>query len=550
MVDKETIFQVLCGLMENPQFLASADKFNLTTDDFSTLFEKYVFAAIYNLYRSGAERISVVDIDNYFNAHPEAKRVFEQNNGIEVLQDGLDMVQSDNFNFYYQRLKKFNILTDLKKMNFDTSQIYCEDLSDPKAKEINDRFEELNVKDIFSYYKNLLMGLESHYDNDGTVKSVKVGDVARDLVERLGLRPEVGSRLQGDIFNTICRGARKGKFYIRTASSGTGKTRASVGDACYLAYPVRYNSRLQRWERNGAAEKTLFIATEQDEEEITTLILAYLTDLNEETILYGQYSEEEQKLINEALAVMEVYGDNFIVDLMPNPSIATLKATVREHWLKDDIENVFYDYIFSSPSLLTEFRDLRIREDVALGLLSAALKELAVELKVFVMSSTQTNSKGEDNNGLKNESVVRGARSIIDKCDVACVISRISREEEEMISGLDIASGLIPNQVMDIYKVRRGKYTNVKVWSYTDLGTCRKQDLFITDISYLPIEGFRTVQFMFEDNDSSILEFLEQLNNGKIEINEEEAQLKLEEIKMSSIEMQSKKGDGKFGGLF
>ena len=550
MVDKETVFQVLCGLMENPQYLANADKFNLTTDDFSTLFEKYVFAAIYNLYRSGAEHITVVDLDNYFIPHAAAKKVFEENNGIEVLQDALDMVQPDNFNFYYQRLKKFNILKDLKRMNFDTSQIYCEDLSNPDAKEINDRFEELQVKDIFSYFKNLIMGLENKYDNDGTVQSVKIGDTARELVERLGLSPEVGSRLQGDIFNTICRGARKGKFYIRTASSGTGKTRASVGDACYLAYPVRYNSKLKRWERNGATEKTLFIATEQDEDEITTLTLAYLTDLNEETILYGQYTEEEQKLINEALAVMEVYKDNLIVAKMPNPSIATLKATVREHWLQDNIENVFYDYIFSSPSLLAEFRDLRIREDVALGLLSAALKELAVELKVFVMSSTQTNSKGEENSGIKNESVVRGARSIIDKCDVACVISRISREEEEMISGLDIASGLIPNQVMDIYKVRRGKYTNVKVWSYTDLGTCRKQDLFITDISYLPIDGFRTVQFMFEDEDNSVLEFLEKLNNDEIEIDEEETQLKLEEIKISSIEMQSKKGDGKFGGLF
>lgn len=412
MVDKETIFQVLCGLMENPQFLASADKFNLTTDDFSTLFEKYVFAAIYNLYRSGAERISVVDIDNYFNAHPEAKRVFEQNNGIEVLQDGLDMVQSDNFNFYYQRLKKFNILTDLKKMNFDTSQIYCEDLSDPKAKEINDRFEELNVKDIFSYYKNLLMGLESHYDNDGTVKSVKVGNVARDLVERLGLRPEVGSRLQGDIFNTICRGARKGKFYIRTASSGTGKTRASVGDACYLAYPVRYNSRLQRWERNGAAEKTLFIATEQDEEEITTLILAYLTDLNEETILYGYYTEEEEERVEKAILIMEKYSENLIVKEMPDPSITQLKAVVRENWLNYDIQNVFYDYIFSSPSLLAEFRDLKVREDVALGMMSSALKELAVELDVFVMSSTQTNAKIEEGKGIKNEAVIRGRRKL------------------------------------------------------------------------------------------------------------------------------------------
>ena len=116
MIDKETIFQVLCGLMEHPQYLASADKYNLSPDDFTTLFERYIYAAIFNLYRSGAERITVVDIDNYFNLHPEAKKIFEQNNGIEVLQDNLDIVQVDNFNFYYQRLKKLNILKDLKNI--------------------------------------------------------------------------------------------------------------------------------------------------------------------------------------------------------------------------------------------------------------------------------------------------------------------------------------------------------------------------------------------------------------------------------------------------
>ena len=58
MVDKETILQVLCGLMRHPQYLSEKDKYSLTTADFGTYFDKYVFSAIYNLYQGGAIVIS------------------------------------------------------------------------------------------------------------------------------------------------------------------------------------------------------------------------------------------------------------------------------------------------------------------------------------------------------------------------------------------------------------------------------------------------------------------------------------------------------------
>ena len=78
MVDKETILQVLCGLMQNPTYLSQTDKYLLNLTDFSTTFEKYIFSAIYNLYQDGAKKITVVDIDNYFNSHPSAKATFEK----------------------------------------------------------------------------------------------------------------------------------------------------------------------------------------------------------------------------------------------------------------------------------------------------------------------------------------------------------------------------------------------------------------------------------------------------------------------------------------
>ena len=190
---------------------------------------------------------------------------------------------------------------------------------------------------------------------------------------------------------------------------------------------------------------------------------------------------EERLVVNQAVRVMEAYKDYFFIVRLSNPNIEQIKAVVRQNWLLHDIDNVFYDYIFSSPSLLNEFRDLRIREDVALNLLSTALKDLAVELKIFMMSSTQTNAKSDEDKNIKNESVIRGARSIIDKCDIACVVSRVTKEEETALEGAIELFGKIPNQVTDIYKVRRGKYTNVRVWSLVDLGTCRKEDIFMTD---------------------------------------------------------------------
>ena len=147
-------------------------------------------------------------------------------------------------------------------------------------------------------------------------------------------------------------------------------------------------------------------------------------------------------------------------------------------------------------------------------MLSTALKDLAVEMELFIMSSTQTNAKSEDTpaEGIKNESVVRGARSIIDKCDIACVISRLTKVEMDNLSTLDIPE--MPNQVTDVYKVRRGKYVNVRIWSKVDLGTCRKEDLFITDGNLNLLTDFEFLRADYEiENEDAISELLHSLNN-------------------------------------
>lgn len=363
MVDKEAIRQIFGCLMKKPSLLSEQDKYHLQIDDFPSPFEQYIFSAISNLYADGAQRITEVDVDNFLNIHPTGKTIFNKYNGIEYLQDALDFCQEDNFPFYYKRFKKFNCLNDLKKLGYDTSNIYEENLLNPRSKEINDAFEALEVKDIFQKIKKSIMSLENKYASGDASEMTSISTEIMDLINSLKKSPEIGAPLQGEMFNTICRGARPSKFYIRSMSSGVGKTRTALGDACILSYPIRFNPQTWRWERYGSNEKTLFIATEQDIDEIQTLVLAYLTGFNEEKILYGTYNEEEWKIVVQAVELMEIFKDNFIVVRLSNPNIEQIKSVVRQSWIVHDIKNVFYDYIFSSPSLLSEFRDLRIRED-------------------------------------------------------------------------------------------------------------------------------------------------------------------------------------------
>lgn len=188
----------------------------------------------------------------------------------------------------------------------------------------------------------------------------------------------------------------------------THNTRNIIGDACYLSYPICWNNEQNKWDFSGATEKVLVIVTEQEKDEVQTMIISYLSGVNEEKILYGSYNEEESKRIQQALWIINKYNNLYITE-MPNPNVQQIKFVVKEMCRRYDIGYIFYDYLFSNPSLLNEYRDLKIREDQALGIFSAELKALAVETNTFILTSTQTNAKVEDDGKeIKNESVIRG----------------------------------------------------------------------------------------------------------------------------------------------
>lgn len=489
MLDKSTMHQVLGALMQKPQLLSQVDKYSFTLNDFNGRFEKYIYSAILGLYHKNALHIEPIDIENYLQADTVAAKTFEMNNGIEFLQDIVEFSSADNFDYYYSKLKKLNLLRDLKKQGFDTSEFYQEDLTKNNAEDINHKFEDLTSADICQAIKTKLLVLESSYAKSAELVVENAADGIRDFVSHLNDTIEVGVSVQGHIYNKIINGAMRGALTIRSAGSGVGKTRMAVADACYLAYPIHYDGVKHQWVQHGSSEKVLFIVTEQTFEQVRKMMLAYLTDLNESRFKFGNFNEEEMKLINVAIELIERYSDNFILVKMPNPTIELVKATIREACLTRQIDHVFYDYIFIGPALLNEFRGFTLRNDEVLLMFATALKDLAVELNVSMFTSTQVNASADDNKNIRNESGLAGGRATINKADNGAIMARPTSDELEILDPLIKKYGK-PNVVTDIFKVRSGEWTQVRIWSEIDLGRLKRKDLFLTDARLDAIDGF------------------------------------------------------------
>lgn len=493
MTDKSSIQQIFGCLLKRPQILSEVDKYSLSITDFGSRFEKYVYSAILGLYRQGVVRIEPIDVANFLDTDTVGKRVFEQNNGIEFLQDVIEYSNVENFGYYYNRLKKFNLLRDLKKQGFDITPFYCEDLTRLEAEDINARFEELTVKDICDGIKRKLLHLESDYVQTGEVEVVNALDGMREFVQEMNETISIGLPVQGHIYSKVFSGAERGALYIRSGSSGLGKTRQAVGDACYLAYPIRYNSQTRQWEQRGSCEKVLFIVTEQTFPQIRKMILAYLSDINDSRFKLGHFTKEEEERLDKAISIMEQFSENLVLVKMPNPTIELVKTIVRENCLTKDIGYVFYDYIFVGPALLGEFRGFTLRNDEVLLMFATALKDLAVELNVAMFTSTQVNASADDNKNIRNEASLAGGRSTINKADNGAIMARPSNDELEILQPITAKYG-VPNVVTDIFKARSGEWTQVRIWSIVNLGTMKKRDLFITDSRLEVIDGF------FEDD--------------------------------------------------
>lgn len=497
MANQTTEKMVLGSLMQNPTLLVNIEKYNLVNQDFNDKLNQYIFYAISSAAFEGAKSVTVQDIELQLQG-TKGETLFTMHNGIDLLNDYIELSNLDNFDSYYKLLKKENLLRDLSDYGFDVSRFYKENPFTQEDYEINETYLDMDNSEIINIIRRSLLDIEEEYATSHYSKTTSISDNIYEFLEDLENAPRVGLPLQGEIFNSMINGAQRGTYMVRSAASGTGKTRSAVADACQLAYPIRYDWRRAQWIASGHNEKVMLIITEQQDSEIKPMVLAYLSGINQNSIeKMSTLTKAQREVLLQAAAVMETFSDNFLVVRFPEPTIQGIKNIIRNSVLKYDISYVFYDYIFINPALLSEFKHTRLRNDEVLLMFSTALKDLAVELDIFVATSTQTSAAGDNNTNIRNESAIAGSRAIVNKADIGCILSRPTPEELKALKTVLDSISLQPNIVTDLYKNRNGQYTNVRIWSYFDMGTLQREDLFVTDARLSAIE-YSSDNILFE----------------------------------------------------
>ena len=240
-----------------------------------------------------------------------------------------------------------------------------------------------------------------------------------------------------------------------------------------------------------------------DVEELQTIMLAYLSGVDEGHILTGKYELGELSRVKFAAKIMQFYKGYLLIEEISDPNLVNVESTIKKYATIDNVKYVFFDYIHSTASMIGQFAKNNLREDTILMMMANQLKQLAKDYSLFIFSATQVNmSAMADDGEFKNEMSIRASKAIADKCDVGYVMTKINQKnlnsyltewrkaarmgylEPKYIDDENYR----PTHVLDIYKNRRGRYKNVRIWTRLHLGTGERQDLFMTTAENEPLQ--------------------------------------------------------------
>lgn len=503
-IDPTAIVQTIGCVYNNPSILEISDNYVITENDFVEDFHKIVYGAIYKLYENGVKKITIEAINDFLETRPKSKKIYDNFKGNEYLQKVSKIANISTFDYYYNRLKKMSLLRAYDNFGLDLTFLYDPDnIIDIKKKEFQEAWlDNSSLEDIAETIDNKIGEIRDTYVNTSLFGATyNAGDGIEDLILSFEKSPDVGVPLYGNFINTVTKGARLGKFYLRSAPTGVGKTRSMIADACNIACHKIYDDLLG-WIGNGKNFPVLFIGTEQDKSEIQTMMLAFLSGVDEDHIMNGKYEEGERERVFEAAKIIQ--ESPLYIEELPEFNLQDVENAIKRNIRERDVQYIFFDYIHTSIKILEEISrragKIALREDNILFMLSTKLKDICVKYNVFLMSATQLNGDYKESK-TPDQNLLRGAKAIADKIDYGSILLPVQEVDIESLStvlGSNPSFG-VPTIKLSVYKNRRGKYKGVVLWCSANLGTCRIQPLFMTDFQY-ELQSIENIKIAFKED--------------------------------------------------
>lgn len=488
----------LLGILMNDCTKVLDNKYNFDKSDFEPkLFQKIIFATIYNLAIKGVKEVDFIDIEEFLANYPTQQRVYEDNDGTEFCKTikELSADKVENIEYYYQDIKKHSMLRAYYNSGFDISEIWDVEKSDTSNE------EELNnwtIDSICDYFEKKQIEIRKKYVGNIVQEEYKAGTDFMETKEKFKETPLLGNSFQSPYLNGIFRGMYG--LTLRVAKSGGGKSVLSIGDICKTTIKEYWDYDTQQFVKNKSRVGAgLFINTEMEiREQLDPLIIAWISGVERSHIMSGKYEDDEEERVDKAYEIL-LDSDLYIVD-DPYFTVKSLTTTIRDYCLSKQVRTVCFDYIQNNGYVAKELSSnsgISQSEYQIILALTDHLKQIQRECGISLITSCQSNGN-EDNTEFPTESCLAGSKGQVRKTDGTMAMFPPTKKElqqTELIRARVCSKfgfqndPYFVNNVVHIIKGRNSEYPkHIKVFQHVDLGTGRSIDLFCTDKNNEPFK--------------------------------------------------------------
>ena len=497
------IYNVIGSICQDTELLRHEDT-KLKPDDFMQELHQIVFKAINNIvYNASGDKVTTVtavDIDNYLSLYPTQYKKWNDQNGFEYIENCLKHANREVYWQSYNRVKKMSLLRAYVNRGFDVSELYDWETDDFLTREKSlKELDEMELKDIFQYFALVNLQVKDMYNIEMDIKEFKAGSDISGLLDRAREGRTYGFPTSCGFENSAFGGLQKGKFLLRSGSTGSLKTSLQIRDMIDVAVKSIYKDG--EWVYNGVQMPSLFISTELDEDDLNFLALSYITGINRKVIKEGLFNMKQRELLEEAGKILNE-SELYMVH-MPEFSVSDLEDVIERHVLDNNVQFVAFDYISNNSKLQRSMNELYNsvqREDQVLLYLSTSLKAISERYNISIQSATQLNRNGIGKDSEMNSNALRGSSAVADKVDFGMILKRVKEEDLDKVSGIIESRGFskTPSFQRHLYKNRSG-IPDVIMWTHIDSATIREECLFVTDYDYNLIEDVVDLQFEFKE---------------------------------------------------
>jgi len=213
---------LLLGCMIKDTNLANSTKYPMCKEDFKalysngeeeTLFQLILYVSLHNLNERGYKTATQIVLDSYIKPHTDKYNAFLEEGGFERVETIEKLSDLDNFEGYYNNVRKMSLLRDAKADGDDISKFWDDTKSDDKNY-LN--LDEYTIDDIIQWYDAKAIKRRRKYivDKDDDTTRKKAGDNGHAILKSFKETPKIGLSFESKYLTTLWDGFLKKNLYI------------------------------------------------------------------------------------------------------------------------------------------------------------------------------------------------------------------------------------------------------------------------------------------------------------------------------------------------